>query len=114
MAGDRVLYPIDDLKTTSAQLIAIVDEFEAASRRRDDLEHAVGRPDGDSRLKDRVHDFEGSWNDSRDKLLSKLKEISDRVKGTVEEVTKTDTDMANSMQQSGHGAGGARGRVVAN
>lgn len=114
MAGDGVLYPIDDLKTTSAQLIAIVDEFEAASKRRDDLEHAVGRPDGDDRLKNRVHDFEGNWDDSRDKLLSKLKEISDRVKGTFDEVTKTDTDMASSMQQSGQGTGGGHGRAVTN
>lgn len=113
MAGDRVLYPIDDLKTTSAQLTAIVDEFEAASARRDDLEHAVGRPDGDGRLQSRAHDFEGSWNDSRDKLLSKLKDIAERVQGTVEEVTKTDTDMATSMQQSGQGTGGGHGRAVA-
>ncbi|WP_295013523.1 hypothetical protein [uncultured Microbacterium sp.] len=114
MAGDSVLYPIDDLRTTSAQLTAIVEEFEAASARRDDLESAVGRPDGDNRLKSRVHDFEGSWNDSRDKLLSKLKDIAERVKGTVDEVTKTDNDMANSMHQSGQGAAPAHGRAVAN
>lgn len=113
MAGDRVLYPLDDLRTTSAQLIAIVEEFEAASKRRDDLEHAVKRPDGDSRLKNRVHDFEGNWDDSRDKLLSKLKEISERVKGTVEEVSKTDADMAKSMEQSGRPAGG-HGPALAN
>jgi phage-related minor tail protein len=113
MAGERVLYPIDDLRETSSQLTAIVEEFEAASARRDDLEHAVGRPDGDGRLKARVHDFEGSWNDSRDKLLTKLKEVAERVKGTVDEVTKTDRDMGNSIQQSGNGSGG-RGRSVAN
>lgn len=114
MTGQAMLVPIDDLRTTSGQLTAIISELEAAASRQDDVENAVGTPTGDSRLKSRCHEFEGSWNDSRDKLLSKLKEVAERVKGTVDEVTKTDQDMANSMQQSSKGTAPGHGRMVAN
>ncbi|MFY9713830.1 MAG: hypothetical protein WAK00_10170 [Microbacterium sp.] len=103
MAGDRILVPIDDLKVTSDQLTAIITELESAASKQDNVEQAVGSPYGDSRLKDRCHDFEGSWNDSRDKLLTKLSEVASRVKGTVDEVQKQDAEIAASMEQSGSG-----------
>lgn len=113
MAGERMLVPISDLQTTSEKLTAIVAELESAAAKQDDVENAVGRPYGDWRLKDRCHDFEGSWNDSRDKLLTKLKEVADRVKGTVDEVTSLDTEMATSMEQSGSGSAPGAGRQPA-
>lgn len=113
MAGERMLVPISDLQTTSEKLTAIVAELASAAAKQDDVENAVGRPYGDGRLKDRCHDFEGSWNDSRDKLLTKLKEVADRVKGTVDEVTSLDTEMATSMEQSGSGNAPGAGRQPA-
>lgn len=106
MAGERVLIPIEDLQVTSDQLTAIIAELESAGSRQNDVEQAVDRPYGDGRLKDRCHDFEGSWNDSRDKLLTKLKEVAERVKGTVDEVTKLDLEIATSMEQSDSGSSG--------
>lgn len=113
MAGERMLVPISDLSITSDKLAAIVAELEAAGAKQDDVENAVGRPYGDGRLQDRCHDFEGSWNDSRDKLLTKLKEVADRVKGTVDEVTSLDTEIATSMEQSGSGSAPAGGHQPA-
>lgn len=109
MAGDRILVPISDLSITSEKLTAIITELESAGSKQDDVENAVGKPYGDGRLKDRCHDFEGSWNDSRDKLLTKLKEVAERVKGTVDEVTSLDTEIATSMEQSGPGGTPASG-----
>lgn len=110
MAGDRMLVPISDLRTTSRKLSAILAELESAAAKQDDVENAVGRPYGDGRLKDRCHDFEGSWNDSRDKLLSKLQEVAERVNGTVEEVMSLDTEIAASMEESGSGSAPLAGR----
>jgi len=112
MPGSGVEMPISDLAEVSLKLTAIIAELEAASGNQDNVEDAVMRPYGDGRLKDRCHDFEGSWNDSRDKLLTKLTEVADRVKGTVEEVTKFDVETAASMSDSGSGAG--RQRAIAN
>lgn len=114
MAGDRILVPIDDLQVVSDKLAAIITELEQVGAKQDDVEQAVDRPYGDSRLKDRCHDFEGSWNDSRDKLLTKLTEVAGRVKGTVDEVKKFDTEAAASMEQSGQNgpAGGRRPAAV--
>lgn len=111
MSGQSMIVPIEYLQTTSEQLTAIVSEFESASGRQDDVEAAVARPYGDGRLRDRCHDFEGSWNDSRDKLLTKLKEVAQRVQGTVDEVTSLDSEMATSMEQSGSSAGGSGGHA---
>jgi len=108
MAGERVKMPIGKLAEASLALTAIVTELENASGRQDDVEDAVMRPYGDGRLKDRCHDFEGSWNDSRDKLLTKLTEVAERVKGTVEEVTKFDVETAASMSESRSGSGSSR------
>lgn len=114
MAGERMLVPISDLRITSEKLTAIVAELESAAAKQDDVENAVGTPYGDGRLKQRCHEFEGSWNDSRDKLLSKLREVAERVKGTVDDVTSLDTEIAASMEQSGSGAApGAGNRPVA-
>lgn len=113
MAGERMLVPISDLTVTSEKLAAIVAELESAGAKQDDVENAVGKPYGDGRLKDRCHDFEGSWNDSRDKLLTKLKAVAERVQGTIDEVTSLDTEIAASMEQSGTGAAPAGNQPVA-
>lgn len=107
---DRMLLPLDDLRTTGTQLDAIISELESASARQNDVEEAVGRPAGDSRLKDRCHDFEGSWNNSRDKLLDKLRQVSERIAGTVSETETADLELAK-QNSSGTGSG-ARGRAV--
>lgn len=113
MAGERILVPISDLSITSEKLTAIIAELESAAAKQDDVENAVGKPYGDGRLKDRCHDFEGSWNDSRDKLLTKLKEVAERVTGTIDEVTSLDTEIAQSMEQSGSGTAPAAGNQPA-
>ena len=101
MTGPGVKIPITELQTLSDKLKAIVSELTDASSRQNNVEDAVGSPYGDSRLKDRCHDFEGSWNDSRDKLLTKLTEVSSRVEGTIKEWGNLDLELATSMQGSG-------------
>jgi len=108
MTGPGVKIPITELQTLSDKLKAIVSELGEASSRQNDVEDAVGTPYGDARLKDRCHDFEGSWNDSRDKLLTKLTEVSSRVAGTIEEWGNLDLEMAKSTENSG-GSGQSNG-----
>jgi hypothetical protein len=112
-----MLLPMSDLQEMARQITAIISEFESASARQGDVQDAVGRPAGDSRLRDRCHDFEGSWNDSRDKLLSKLQKVSERVQGTIDETNTADLDLASQMEQAstpaptGPGAGPGRPTV---
>lgn len=96
-----MLVPIDDLRTAGDQLGQIIAELETAGANQDDVEAAVGSPFGDSRLRDRCQDFEGSWNDSRDKLLTKLRAVQQRIVGTVDEVTAADQEMAAGLEPSG-------------
>lgn len=109
-----MLLPLDDLQETADKISAIIAEFESASARQGDVQDAVGRPAGDSRLRDRCHDFEGSWNDSRDKLLDKLRKVNERVQGTVDETVAADVDIASQMEQSSTPAQPAHGPAVAN
>lgn len=101
MAGnDGMLLPMSELQEMSQQITSIITEFESASARQGDVQEAVGRPAGDERLRDRCHSFEGSWNDSRDKLLSKLRTVSERVQGTIDETQQADVDLASQMEPS--------------
>lgn len=113
MGGEqRMLVPLDDLRTMGTQLTDIISELENAAASQDNVEEAVARPVGDSRLRDRCHDFEGSWNDSRDKLLTKLREINERVQSTVTGVEEADAEMAAAFESSGDAAGAGGGRAV--
>lgn len=101
MAGnDGMLLPMGELQAMAEQISGIISEFESASARQGDVQDAVGRPAGDSRLRDRCHEFEGSWNDSRDKLLNKLRSVSERVQGTIDETNAADLDLASQMEQA--------------
>lgn len=101
MAGnDGMLLPLDELQEMATRISGIISEFESASARQGDVQDAVGRPAGDSRLRDRCHDFEGSWNDSRDKLLDKLRAVHERVQGTIDETRAADVDIASQMEQA--------------
>lgn len=113
--ADGMLLPLSELQEMSQQITSIISEFESASGRQGDVQEAVGRPAGDGRLRDRCHSFEGSWNDSRDKLLDKLRKVSERVQGTIDETQKADIDLASQMESSstsaqpdGRGPGPAR------
>lgn len=105
MAGnDGMLLPLDELQEMATRISGIIAEFESASDRQGDVQDAVGRPAGDSRLRDRCHDFEGSWNDSRGKLLDKLRAVNERVQGTIDETRAADVDIAGQMEQASQSA----------
>lgn len=87
------------LETLHERVIAIVDEFEQASARREDLVEAVGRPDGEDRLRSAVSDFESQWDDRRKQLHEGLETVRDNARTVLEGWQQGDKDLAAGMEE---------------
>lgn len=94
MAEPDVDLNLDDLRTMSSNLGTFVTEFENIGDLTEDVQDAVGRPAGDTRLRSKVHDFEGSWDGNREVILESLKNVHDHIKAIVDGFAETDTKMA--------------------
>lgn len=82
----------------SAQLEEILEEFEQAGTRADELQDAIGRPFDRSELRDLAGDFEGRWDLERDQLKEGLTEIRDHLDGVIQGVEEWDTETALSLE----------------
>ncbi|GAA5212422.1 flagellar protein FlgN [Microbacterium kyungheense] len=98
--ADRVWLNMEDLEEVTAGLSAAISEFEHAADNTDEIEGAIGRPDGRGSLRDRVDDFEGDWNDNRDKLKESLTGVRDHLQGIIDGFLKLDTDLATQMSDA--------------
>ncbi|WP_127474080.1 flagellar protein FlgN [Microbacterium sulfonylureivorans] len=94
MAEPDVDLNLDDLRVMSTNLGTFVTEFENIDDTTDDVEGAVGRPAGDSRLRSKVNDFEEGWNGNREVILESLKNVHEHIKAIVDGFSETDTKMA--------------------
>ncbi|WP_072314591.1 hypothetical protein [Agrococcus sp. Marseille-P2731] len=86
------------LSTLSRRLRDIIDEFDEASARREDLEAAVDRPDGHATLQDRVREFESQWDDRRNQLKDGLENVLERTDKTLEAWQTGDEELAASVE----------------
>jgi hypothetical protein len=77
-----VYVKVEHLNKLNGSLKQILVEFNDAAGRTDDLQDAIGRPDGRSGLRDRTHEFEGGWDDRRNALIEKLTAIQASVEST--------------------------------
>lgn len=93
MSGDVVI-DFATLQTLDDALKRILVEFDKAVTRSDALETAVGAPYGNTRLRDRVDEFERGWDIRRDDLKEGLLNIQERVQQTLEEWETLDKDMS--------------------
>ncbi|HET8867116.1 MAG TPA: hypothetical protein VFM87_02185 [Agrococcus sp.] len=87
------------LETLQERVSQIVEEFEQASARREDLVAAVGRPDGEERLQNAVSDFESQWDDRRKQLREGLETVRDNATKVLEGWKQGDQDIANGMEE---------------
>ncbi len=95
-----IMLDLEQLREARSGLAASVSEFEAASDTNDDLEAAVGRPDGRSALVDQVIDFEVAWRDKRGKLRENLTNIKDQLTSIIDGWDEWDTGTAAELEGS--------------
>lgn len=85
---------LSELEAVSSNLGDIVEEFEQATSRADDLETAIGDPFGRNELREQAEEFEDRWDNKRDELKDSLKEVKKHVDGVVETINGWDSETA--------------------
>ncbi len=98
MADDGIWVKYDELSRMNDQLKAIVEELEQAASRTDAVEQAVGTPYGKNRLRSRVHDFEGRWDDKRKDLSAEIDKVQKHVQGVLDGLKDWDQKTASQME----------------
>lgn len=86
------------LEAMQERVSLIIEEFEQASARREDLVGAVGAPDGHTRLRDRVGEFETQWDDRRKQLRGGLETVLENTTKVLEGWKTGDEDLADGME----------------
>lgn len=89
-----ILIKISELQTVKTSLDSIVEEFENATDRSEDLESDIGDPFDKSDLRDKACDFEERWDDKRDDLMESLKKVSEHIKGVIDGIENWDSETA--------------------
>ena len=99
--GDKVWLNMQELDEVNAGLVAAISEFEQVADSNDDAEEAVGKPDERPDLKDKMHDFEGAWNDKREKLKEGLAELQEHLQGIIDGWREFDAEAQRALSESG-------------
>lgn len=97
--GVKVRY--DELDNLRSELTLVVTEFDEAGARRRALENGVGRPYGFADLHTVAGDFEGRWNDRRNRLRENCQNVADHVRDIVEGFQQGDAEMGAQFDESG-------------
>ena len=92
-----IMLDLARLRETQAGISASIDEFKNAARNNDGLESSVGKPDDRSELRDKVSDFEGSWNDKRGKLEENLANILEQLTSIIDGWDEWDRQTASDL-----------------
>lgn len=93
-----VMLDREQLQEAKEGLQAAVGEFKNAAETNDDLEAAVGRPDGRSPLLNQVIDFEVAWRGKRGTLEENLTNILDQLTSILDGWEEWDTTTASDLQ----------------
>jgi hypothetical protein len=99
MGAPDVDLDFDDLTKMTTDLGTFVTEFENIAEATDDVEDAVGRPQGRTSLRSRVGDFESGWNGNREVILEGLKNVHDHLKAIVDGFKETDVALATPTEE---------------
>lgn len=95
-----IMLDLEQLKQAQSGLAASIAEFDAAADTNDDLENAVGRPDGRSALLNQVIEFEVAWRDKRGKLKENLANIKEQLTSIIDGWEEWDTSTAQELEGS--------------
>lgn len=106
--AEAIWIKYDELSRVSDQLKVIVEELEQAAQRTDAVEAAIGTPYSKHRLRQRVHDFEGRWDDKRKELAADIDKVQKHVQGVLDGVSDWDAKTASQMDVDVTGSNGSR------
>lgn len=95
--GDGVEIPYDRLNELNGALKQIIVEFENAKDNSSALEEAIGRPHGESGLRDQADRFEGEWDDKRNQLKEDLLNIQEHVEAVVKNWSDWDSEASTEL-----------------
>lgn len=98
MSGKDVYITYDELSDVDNWLKNIIEEFKEAEHRQDDLKEAIGKPFGKGELSDLEHDFEGRWDDRRNKLRGDLEKVQQHVDGVIKGFQKWDKESTQKKE----------------
>lgn len=93
-----VFISLDRLETMSSQLGEIIEEFESAEDRSEELQDAIDTPFSRADLQDLADEFEDRWDLERDQLKDGLTEIRDHLDAVIEGVEEWDSETALSLE----------------
>lgn len=85
---------LSELETVGSSLGDIIEEFEQATSRADELESAIGDPFGRNELREQAEEFEDRWDNKRDELKKSLEKVKEHVDGVVKAVQQWDSETA--------------------
>ncbi|MGX1793023.1 hypothetical protein ACWIDW_08785 [Microbacterium sp. NPDC055312] len=108
-----IMLDLERLRKTKSGLKESVDAFEAAAATNDQLEQAIGKPDGRSELRSRVSDFESDWKSNRGKLQKNLDEILKQLTGIIDGWDEWDTNTAADLETPTSTTGVSVGKATA-
>ncbi|MBU4464914.1 MAG: hypothetical protein KKH75_03600, partial [Actinobacteria bacterium] len=74
-------------------------EFEDLGEKTNGVEDAVGSPAGDSRLRDRVGEFESGWNGNREVVQDSLENVYTHLKDFVDQIEALDVELAGGGEK---------------
>ena len=92
-----VYIKLEQLETVVSELASIIDEFENATSRSEELEAAIGDPFGESKLREEAQEFEERWDDKRNQLKDGLEGVKDHVKGILDGIEEWDAETAKAF-----------------
>lgn len=98
--ADDVYISYDELSAVDDALKAIVTELKEAEHRQDELKDALGRPFGKNELHDLAHDFEGKWDDRRNKLHDDIEKVQKHMDAVLKGFQKWDKDAAEKTSET--------------
>jgi len=88
------------LKEALEGLDSALKTFEAAAAINNDLEQAVGNPDGRTALRSKVGDFESAWVRKRGTLTENMQEVKTRLSDIIAGWDQWDTETAAEFENA--------------
>ncbi len=86
------------LNELNGSLKQIIVEFNEADKNADALQDAVKKPCGKDDLREKVHDFEGGWNNRREELQADIEKVQQHVEAVGAKWAEWDLDASKNLE----------------
>lgn len=91
---------LDELQEMSDELGLIIEEFENATTRSEELEQAIGAPFGRTDLRDAVEEFETRWDVKRGDLKDSLSGVDEHLTAVIDGFEGLDSEAAIRLAEN--------------